>query len=159
VPRKLGRPLRFGEVLAGALLFELAFGLWVGVYLILESTVSSHTGREEPEIALLIYLGLWLVAGVSAFVALIGVVLAGSLTSEPGHARAALVALLAGTLFSMGWLVVYVVGAIISKAIAESDVVSLAMFWSYLLVGPLLAFGLSVKLLAKMSRRVPTAAV
>jgi hypothetical protein len=153
--RKLAPPLRIRDVVVGGALFELAFALWVGIYFILEPTLSP----DEPELIGWFYFGLWLVAGVSAVMALVGVLVAESMWRRAEKVERTPVALLAGTFFGLGWLVVYGVSVAISKVAPDTEAAGVPIFWSYLLAGPVFAFGLSAKLLGKVPRRVPTAAV
>lgn len=138
-------------VQAGTLLFELAFSLWIVLGVILETKSSPGLSEDELELTAWLYFAMWLVVGVSSVVALAGVVLAESLRNSGVPSGREWVAILAGTLFGAGWAIVIAVGVVIARVVGDTEIVALLLFWSYLILGPLLAFGCSAKLIGRKS--------
>jgi len=149
----LGAALRIRDCLVGIVLFELGFGLSLVLYRLFEAYAGKLAIDLDADLWGWFYFGLWIIVGVSVISAGIGFVAAESVL-RPRHWRErAWVGILAGLSYGLGWLVPMAIGSLMPGV----DVIGVLLFWSYMVIGPVLWFVVFARLspMVRRGQRAP----
>ncbi len=146
--RRLGAALRIRECLVGIILFELGFGLSLVLYRLFEAHAGKLAIDLDADLWGWFYFGLWIIVGVSVISAGIGFVAAESVLRPRSWRERAWVGTLAGLSYGLGWLVPMAIGSLVP----EVDVIGVLLFWSYMVIGPILWFVVFARLFPMIRR-------
>jgi hypothetical protein len=137
--RGLGKPLRIREILTGIFLFELGFGIALALYFLFESN-ADKLADQDLEVAGWSLFALWVIFAASVVLAGLGFIVAEGVMRPRTWRQRVVVAVLAGALFGIGWLVPFAISWEISRLVTDLDTLGVLLFWSYLVAGPVLSF-------------------